>query len=388
MKVLLVAPHPWYQERGTPIAVDLLIQVLTTSGHQVTLLTFSEGEDKHYTGLEIVRVSAPWNISGIMPGFSIKKVLMDFFLFWKMWGLLRGTQYDVIHAVEESAFFGALFSRGSNIKFVYDMDSSISSQLIDRFSWLKPVSGILRGLESIPIRKADAVVPVCDALEDLAREYRQDAIFTIKDVSLVAESPSEELSENIRTLHSIEGPMFMYIGNLESYQGIDLMLDSFALALQQCPNASLVIIGGTEEKIEYYRDLSRKLAVDSRCYFLGQKPVAQIDAYMKQADVMVSPRTQGENTPMKLYSYLDSGRAVLATNLPTHTQVATQEIAYLANPTVEDFAKGFVALTEDPGKRQQLADAAKSFIKLNHSFPVFESKVRELYDYLADKNNQ
>ena len=39
------------------------------------------------------------------------------------------------------------------------------------------------------------------------------------------------------------------------------------------------------------------------------------------ADVLVSPRLKGLNTPMKIYSYLDSGSAVLATRLRTHTQV-------------------------------------------------------------------
>ena len=118
MNILLVAPHPWYQERGTPIAVNLLVQVLTNAGHKVDLLTFNEGEDKHYSGLQITRVQPPWSITGIMPGFSLKKVFMDFFLFWKMWGMVRKKKYDVIHAVEESAFFGVLFSRGKSTKFV------------------------------------------------------------------------------------------------------------------------------------------------------------------------------------------------------------------------------------------------------------------------------
>ena len=51
---------------------------------------------------------------------------------------------------------------------------------------------------------------------------------------------------------------------------------------------------------------------------------------LAQADVLVSPRTRGNNTPMKIYSYLDAGRAVLATDLPTHTQVLTPECARLA----------------------------------------------------------
>ena len=48
MKVLMLAPHPFYQERGTPIAVDLLIRALTERGYQIDLLTFNDGNDVDY----------------------------------------------------------------------------------------------------------------------------------------------------------------------------------------------------------------------------------------------------------------------------------------------------------------------------------------------------
>ncbi len=35
MKILLLAPHPFYQERGTPIAVRLLAETLAEDGHTI-----------------------------------------------------------------------------------------------------------------------------------------------------------------------------------------------------------------------------------------------------------------------------------------------------------------------------------------------------------------
>ncbi len=52
----------------------------------------------------------------------------------------------------------------------------------------------------------------------------------------------------------------------------------------------------------------------------------------------MSPSDLGANTPMKVYSYLDSGRPVLATRLPTHTQVMTDDIAELADPNPQTSA--------------------------------------------------
>ena len=81
MRVLILAPHPFYQERGTPIAVDLLIRALTERGDDVDLLTFHEGIDHTYDHFQIYRIS-PWPaVNNLRPGFSAKKIYCDIFLF-------------------------------------------------------------------------------------------------------------------------------------------------------------------------------------------------------------------------------------------------------------------------------------------------------------------
>ena len=82
MKVLMLAPHPFYQERGTPIAVDLLIRALSERGYQIDLLTFNEGSDVDYPGLTIHRVKPFPLICNVRPGFSIKKLLLDILVFF------------------------------------------------------------------------------------------------------------------------------------------------------------------------------------------------------------------------------------------------------------------------------------------------------------------
>ena len=45
--------------------------------------------------------------------------------------------------------------------------------------------------------------------------------------------------------------------------------------------------------------------------------------------MLVSPRIRGTNTPLKIYSYLRSGKPIVATDLLTHTQVLSPEVARL-----------------------------------------------------------
>ena len=52
------------------------------------------------------------------------------------------------------------------------------------------------------------------------------------------------MDNNLKFELKINNLILMYVGNLESYQGIDLLLDSFALVLQQTDQVDLVVIGG------------------------------------------------------------------------------------------------------------------------------------------------
>ena len=89
MKILLIAPHPFFQERGTPIAVKLLIETLSEFGHTTDLLTFNEGADIFVQGITTYRIPNFSFLQNIPIGFSIKKIIADKFITWKMFNLLR-----------------------------------------------------------------------------------------------------------------------------------------------------------------------------------------------------------------------------------------------------------------------------------------------------------
>lgn len=381
MRVLLLAPQPFYQERGTPIAVDLLLRALSERGDTVDLVTFPEGEDVSHRGLTIHRCRPVPRVRGIKPGFSLGKVVCDVALFWTARRLMRAHDYDVVHAVEEAAFIARALCARRGTPFVYDMDSSMSDQLVDAKPWLWPMRRILRATERTSMRAAAAVVPMCEALAEVARHAGAHHVHVLKDVSLTGRV-EEPAVESLKDTLGMEGPIVMYIGNLERYQGVDLLLDSFARVAEANPGVSLVIIGGTDRDIARYREETRRRGLEGRARLLGRRPVAAIGAYMKQADVLASPRIRGANTPMKLYSYLDSGVAVLATDLPTHTQVVTSDVAKLAAPEPDAFASAMNELLRDADARETLARRARALVRREHSYEAFRRNVDELYAYL------
>ena len=115
----------------------------------------------------------------------------------------------------------------------------------------------------------------------------------------------------------------------------------------------------------------------------GRRPVNLLGYYLGQADILVSSRTQGNNTPMKIYSYLDSGKPVLATNLPTHTQVLDEKIACLVDPTPAAMADAIVRLAEDPERRDDLGRQARLRVRKEYSLPAFTRKLAAFYAELS-----
>ncbi len=87
---------------------------------------------------------------------------------------------------------------------------------------------------------------------------------------------------------------------------------------------------------------------------------------------------------MKIYSYLDSGRPLLATRLPTHTQVLDDRIAFLINPDPKAMAKGMVTLLNDTNLRSELSKRAKERVKLEFSYEAFQKKLLTFYQRLEE----
>lgn len=380
MHILVLAPHPFYQERGTPIAVKLLLEALSARGHSMDVATFNEGADVHIPGVRIHRTPALPGLTGIRPGFSFKKLISDFFLFWIALGLVIRRRPQVIHSVEEACFMGLVFRMLFRIPYVYDMDSSMPDQIVEKVPGLRFLRPLMHRLVGCAAGAALLVTPVCEALAETAESYRPRKTILLRDVSLLKRASGLRAHE--RGLPT-PGTRFLYVGNLESYQGIDLMLAAFAQHVARRPADRLVVAGGPDALVTHYRNRCAAFRVGAKVTFLGPQPVDRMAELFEAADVLVSPRIKGTNTPMKIYSYLDSGRPTLATRLPTHTQAMDDATALLAEPTPEAFAAGMTRLSDDPELRHTLAARALRLVETRYSRAAFDQAVGELCNYLA-----
>ena len=382
MKILVLAPHPFYVVRGTPIDLDILLRALTARPHTaVDALVYADGEGRDYPNLNIHRTLSNSLTRNTSPGFSLRKLVCDAIMFFQAWSLVRKNRYDVIHAGEEAVFMAMFFRFFYRIPYVYDLDSSIAQQMTEKLPALSLFAPVFNWFEARAIRSAIATAPVCNALADRCRRAGSKKVITLHDISQLADPdvpPTGWLQRKLNT----ESQLLLYVGNLEMYQGVDLLVESFALAARETEALDLVIVGGAPQDIEAYRKKVERLDIAENTHFLGPRPLDELHRYLAEAIIVTAPRLRGINTPMKVFPYLHSGRALLVTDLPTHSQILTQDVAFLAKATPRAFADAIVQLAGDPELRQRLGRNGRAFVEANHTFESHSKRVNELYGWV------
>ncbi|MEN8152863.1 MAG: glycosyltransferase family 4 protein [Acidobacteriota bacterium] len=376
MKILMIAPEPFFEPRGTPFSEYFRIRSLSRLGHEIDLVTYPIGEDKEVPGLTIYRSLKLPFIKSVKTGPSAAKIFLDLFLFFKAAGRLLRKKYDLIHTHEEANIMGAFFSKISGIPHLYDMHSSLVQQMTNfQFTKSRLITSIFRTTERISLKNARSVIVICKSLYDYASEITESEKLTIIE-NFIDDSPDELSGEKLDKIKTeIEGKeriIISYAGTLETYQGIPMLIDAMEFLDKKF---KLILIGGKEEQVKKFRLDIEKRGLSDKVTLLGRKEPEEIPYYLKASDILVSPRILGTNIPLKIYSFLKSGTPLVVTNLYTHTQSITDDIAIIKEPVAEDFAEG---IKEAAGKKgKETTKKALEFCNTNYTLSRYDELVKE-----------
>jgi glycosyltransferase involved in cell wall biosynthesis len=137
--------------------------------------------------------------------------------------------------------------------------------------------------------------------------------------------------------------------------------------------------------VEQARTLVASQGLAGAVLFAGQQPADEIPAFLEAADVLVSPRSQGTNTPLKIYQYLRAARPIVATRLLTHTQVLDDDVAFLTEATPEGFAAGIMRAVDDPSRAREVGAEAKRLADTKYSYEAYLNRTRQACAFLQGK---
>lgn len=389
MKILVIAPQPFYRVRGTCIAVRQLIIRLIETGNKVKIMSFPFGEDPKIDGLVYKKIPKIPLTKDIPIGPSAAKIFYDILLLFIAIKEVILHRYDVIHAVEEAGFFIhflKLFHRGV---FVFDMDSIISQQLgYSGFFRKKIFLETASWIEKKSIRRSDFILSVSPDITEHALKFKKvDRVFQIEDFPItrsdieIAPSKTEELRKK---LDLKDGKVILYTGNLEKYQGIELLLKSIPFVIEKIKNIKLVIVGGKREQIDEYKNQANSMEISDKVVFMGFQDPINLPYLYHISDILVSPRNKGENIPLKLYDYLNSGVPVVATDLPMHSRIMDKNVGVLVKPEPTELAKGMIRILEDPELAKSISENARKLIENKYSLREYNRKADDCYNKILE----
>jgi glycosyltransferase involved in cell wall biosynthesis len=129
-RVLMIAPTPFFADRGCHVRILGEAKALITLGYRVVVCTYGLGRD--VDGIPTERIARiPW-YKKLSAGPSVHKVYIDLLLLWKVIRTCRRFKPNLIHAhLHEGIVIGKIASAIFGIPLVADLQGSLTAELLD-----------------------------------------------------------------------------------------------------------------------------------------------------------------------------------------------------------------------------------------------------------------
>ncbi len=384
-KILFIASQPFFEWRGSPIRLGFDLRALGESGYEIDFLTLPIGEDVEIPGVRIIRVPNLLFRKSIAIGPSLSKLMFDVILLFRGFGLIMCNRYHSIHGVEDAGAVACVLSGLARCKLVFEKHSDPASY---RGGGARNVvMSLYAKVEAWTIRHADVVIGTGPALVDQANAINPSGTaVVISDIPSSMTEPNEVDVARVRgeLTQSEDEVLVLYVGSFAGYQGIDLLFDSMRLSLECCPQARLVIIGGSPDEVAARRAWLTEIGLLGRVDFVGFVSPDKLPNYLRAADILLSPRISGSNTPLKLLDYLKAGRAIVATDLKANRLILNDDIAVLASADPESYSTAITRMVGDADARKRLEGRGRGLLESTYSYDVFKRGLQSCYASMGD----
>ena len=194
-------------------------------------------------------------------------------------------------------------------------------------------------------------------------------------------------SETVRkSLGLTTEPIVMWVGGFYPWHDLSLLLESFALILQQRPDARLVLIGDGQTRSSVV-DIITKNGLHHAVIMTGAIAHSQVPEILSIADVAVVPSASvtaslgGTGTPLKLFEYMAAGKAIVATAQNQAAEVIQDGHNGLLVEVgdANKFAGAILALLNDPVECVRLGQNARKQAVELYSWEQYTKRLEKIY---------
>lgn len=162
--------------------------------------------------------------------------------------------------------------------------------------------------------------------------------------------------------------VIIFVGFFQVYHRLDMLLHAFQ-QLEVSQDVRLLLVG-EGKAYDATVDLAHKIGIHDRIIFTGQIAHEDVPHYIAAADIAVLPAHKPYGNPVKLYEYMALGKAVIAPNDETVTEIGThgRNLMTFEAGNILALEQALTTLIEDASVRQHLGIVAAHTIAEEHTW--------------------
>lgn len=256
-----------------------------------------------------------------------------------------------------------------------------------------PITGLLRrraeNIVHYNLRTACRVICVSKSARDLLITRwdvpEEKLVIFQNSVDVDRFQPNLEREIEIRASFGVESnPLIIFVGNFYQWHDVETLLVAFAELLIDYPNIRLVLVGDGPQR-QAIMTKAAEAGIDFAVHFTGLVAHAEVPFLIAAADIAVAPVPPMINelwlSPMKLFEYMASGTAVVASDIGQLAEVIQDGKNGLLVPPgdVSAMKKALETLLENPDLCNRLAVQAREDVVLNHSWDAYSASLEHLF---------
>jgi glycosyltransferase involved in cell wall biosynthesis len=241
----------------------------------------------------------------------MKLAVLDPLLLSKLYSVVRRNDIDLIYAHHYEALIAALIVRSLKpYPVIYDAHTLLETELPDYVtSPMKPFMRLIgRWFDRHVPRRANRIVAV-------SREIAEKLSANSTNGSTVSVIGNGLELDHFMACRWDPKPrdgkrsIAIFTGNLAGYQGIELMLQAFALLRQRRDDILLRIV--TDDDFGRYASLVRELGIEQDLE-VARADFASLPRELASASVAINPRLAMDGVPQKLLNYMAVGVPIVS----------------------------------------------------------------------------
>ncbi|KAF0218759.1 MAG: group 1 glycosyl [Geobacteraceae bacterium] len=387
LRVLMLAPTPYFADRGCHVRIYEEARALIRLGHEVRIVTYHIGRDM--PGIPTYRIPAvPW-YKKLAAGPSWHKPYLDMILLCRALTAARLFKPDILHAhLHEGAFIGLFLRRLLSVPLVFDCQGSLTAEMLDH-GFIRRGSmlyGLFRHLERFINRRADFIITSSGAGARELRENRgagndgvrgvMDGVDTDEFRPFPGEAARRELGL------PLDKPVAVFLGVLNRYQGIDLLLEAIRMLKEAGVSLHFLIMGFPDGK---YRQKAEEAGVGGSITFTGRIDYARAPVYLSAGDIAVSPKISLSEANGKLLNYMACGLPTVVFDTPVNREILGDTGVYARYGDAADFAARIADLIRDKPRMADLAGRVREKAERDHSWLARGKELAEIYRLVKDR---